>query len=146
MKASDLIKQQVEHARRQAERAEMPREGGWGGGAGGGGLVTQFVFKSMGEDHIVCREWDGSAEGPDDVLIAKPLAIRQHYAGGTAAAYVTPTRRLVGIVSQTVFPPYRVNDLIYAARSSNGTGVTVAGVAVDWVELIGRVWVESCPT
>jgi hypothetical protein len=144
MKVTGLVNQQIEHARRQAERAETPRTGGWDGSAAGGGLVTQFRYKSMGENHIVCREFDGTTEGTSDVLIAKPLAIRQSYAGGVTATYTSPTQRTVSGQAQTVFPPYRVDDLIYAARSSNGVGVSVSSAALDWVELPGRTWVEAC--
>ena len=91
----------------------------------------QFRFKSIADDHIVCRTWDGATEGGADVLVAKPPVLRGD--GET---------RTVNGEDQDVFPPYAVNDLIYAIKPRGGTGLS----SVLWqdINVDARRWSAVC--
>jgi hypothetical protein len=94
-------------------------------GKGGTGLGL-FRFKSMQNDYLVCRSWNGTVEGTQDVYIAKPpklrFSISTETIDGVVVAYsgygpLTQTRNASGggnSESQVIVPRYLVNDLIYA--------------------------------
>lgn len=134
------------------------------GGGGDGGMVKRYRFKARGQDPrsgvpyatqhkadwIVCREWDGTTEGGEDVKIALPYQLRRSPWDGmtiaiakefpTASVDVTYTyqsnsyRKAVnGTLTeyQEIVPRYRLNDEIYAMESENGTGVSYPTVDPD---------------
>ena len=41
------------------------------GSGGGGGASGPYRVKDVEDDYLVCRTWDGTSEGTDDVYIAK---------------------------------------------------------------------------
>ena len=88
------------------------------------------------DNYVVCRTWNGAQEGSVDVAVAKPVELR----GWTA------TRTLNGI-DETIKPAYGVNELVYAVRVYNGTGVSDdASNTIYWLDTnnAGRRWAEAC--
>lgn len=45
-------------------------------GRGSSVSVTQFKLRFVEDDYLVCREWDGTTLGTEDVYIAKPYKLR----------------------------------------------------------------------
>jgi hypothetical protein len=135
------------------------------GGAGESGLVKQFRVKSVQNDHLVCREFDGTTEGLVDVLVTKPFDLRRTGWHGQAVVYVlepfpaspgtltitysfvSPVYRIAtatnGVVEhQIIIPRYLPNrSIVFACKSENGTGVS----GVEWIDLNdeGRAWSEA---
>jgi len=87
-----------------------------------------YHFKSMEDDYLVCRTWDGENEGDEDINISKPTKLRFSITSETidsdAVSYSsydtsTQTRNADdGSTSedQVIVPRYLVNDVIYAIR------------------------------
>lgn len=96
--------------------------------------VTQYRYKSMAGDYIVCKTWDGVDEGTDSVTIAKPYLLRRTPFDGETRndityAYTSDFERTATNVDedeeeQVIVPSYVVDDLIYA------TGGIVGGTDV----------------
>jgi hypothetical protein len=116
-----------------------------------GAPVLRLRYKSMGQDHIVCREWDGANEGSIDVLVAKSWLLRQSTSArtGYTLAYTDPASRTStktadgSTESQVVVPSFVLNDEIWAISAD--TGVTVGGEAVEFLDLNcdARLWMKS---
>lgn len=115
--------------------------------------MAMYRFKSMASNHIICRTWDGSTEGTEDVLIAKPYLLRRTPFDGETRGFVTYaynsdiTRTAwddpEDIDNQVISPAYVINDIIYATRSiEGGTAVTVTAETIEWLDINadGRVW------
>lgn len=125
------------------------------------GVVKQFRIKSIQNDYFVCREFDGTSEGEDDVNVAKAWELRRTpfhnqtfsviipaYPGspGTVQigyAYQTATYRIATIATATehqiVLETYIPNTtVIFASQAENGTGVSDA----EWIDLNlgGHAW------
>jgi hypothetical protein len=100
-------------------------------GAGGGGRteLSLYRFKSMEDDWLVCRTWDGKNEGGKDILIAKPtklqFSIDKETIDGVEVDYSdydTDAQTRVassGVApnvtqeTQVIVPRYLMDDLIY---------------------------------
>lgn len=121
--------------------------------AGGGGSFSLHRFKSIQAEYLVCRTWDGTTEGTEDVNIAKPYLLRQSITSrtmhGTPITYTYPggatsqTRQATGSGrTETGFitEAYVVNDIIWAVRAT--TLVTVSGTALSLLDanVDGRCW------
>jgi len=120
--------------------------------------VRQFRIKSIDLDFMICREWNGTAEGDADFIIAKPPLLRASVTERTfgvltatySAVNSTGTQRTATVggdsETQVVIPSYEVDDVVYAIRNvKGGTGATREelgnDIAVDWLELNqGRAW------
>lgn len=127
-----------------------------------GSSVTQYRLKSVQNDYLVCRLFDGTTEGDDDVSIAKPFELR--YTGwhgvtityplesviGTSQAvtysYQTSTYRIANTTEhQGIRPIYVPNQsIIYAASVTNGTGVsdTTGEISLIDLNVAGRAWAK----
>jgi hypothetical protein len=124
--------------------------------------IKQYRVKTVASDHLVCREFDGTTEGPDSIAIARPFNLRraiwrdapisyplESYPGGGGTAvvsysYISAVYRTATIGTliehQVVIPRYVPNfSIIFATQPDNGTGV---GLAPDWLDLNvdGRAW------
>lgn len=118
-----------------------------------GALVgsARFRLKSVASDHLVCRSWDGAAEGAVDVLVAKSFLLRKtpfdgQSRNGVAYVYTTDVERVAdngtATETQVVVEPYVVGDEVYATRQPlRGTGVE----GVDWLDdnRDGRAWAKK---
>lgn len=125
----------------------------------GGSSVKQFRVKSVQDDYITCRSWDGTNEGSEDVKIAKPFELRKTGWHGVTVSYTLETTGATRPVTysylssvyrtatsgstvewEAIRPPYVPNkSVIYAAKSTNGTGVTDAP---EWVEMSSRAFAK----
>lgn len=100
--------------------------------------VCQFRVKSVHDDHLVCRRWNGTEEGATDVLVAKPWCLRKNGQRLPGCVYnftgvQTRTVTLGSVVeTQDIIPTYQTDDVIFCSRPVNGTGVTVDGEKVRW--------------
>ena len=123
--------------------------------------VKMFRVITIADDSFVAAESDGVTDSSTQVTIAKPYKLRRTpfhgmtlaFTFGTTAysiayAYTAVGYRTATILApvaqagserQAIIPLYRAGaDLIFAATSENGTGVTGA----DWIDLNadGRAW------
>lgn len=120
---------------------------------GGIGIAT-YRFKSQQNDYIVCRAWQGSAEGTTDVKIAKPpelwFSVTSETLYGTAFTYsaydLTGQSRTAtwsgGTENQRIVRPYVLNDLIWAIRANSF--VTASGETIKLIDLnrAARAWTQ----
>lgn len=134
----------------RAQLSEIPVRFPTPGSKGVGSEIQQFVFKSQQPNWIVCRTWDGLAEGANDVKVVKPWELRPYVFSGrtysidsvTRVLYTYPandqrqliTQRFSGGVwteqsrtTETVYPPWNLvtigaeRGLIYAFKPVGGT-------------------------
>lgn len=134
------------------------------GGKAAEAVITQcFHIKSINNDYLTCRTWDGSNEGGEDVYVAKDIYFRLSYTSividsttYTFTSYTNNQRTSTsGAVSQVevVYPRYDVYSTPSAgvtpvgtiwAQTSNYTGVTVSDEPVTWIEVApSRVWIKK---
>lgn len=124
-----------------------------GGPAGAWGVDrARFRVKSIENDYLVCRTYDGTTEGADDINVAKPWDLRRTPFHGVAVNGITCTYSSAiarsatngtTTESQVITPPYFVNCEIWAfVASGGGTGVTVSSEQLVWqdVNVSGRAW------
>lgn len=119
--------------------------------------LAAFVVKSVGDDHLGCKHWDGTTEGDDTINVAKPYLLRRTpFDGNTVAgatyAYSSAIARTVtiGVVveSQEIVPVYQGasgsygGDIIYAASGVQHEPTDDDDAIVVWVDLNldGRSW------
>ena len=128
---------------------------------------TRFRVKSVQGDYITCHTWDGSTEGSTNVLIAKPPNLRHsitsqtinslsitysgHNIDGGKCTRTASATWEGGTITQNemVLPPWQIAGTsvaaeIWADEPTGGTGVTVSGNALTWIDknLDGRAWYQ----
>lgn len=110
-------------------------------------------------DYLVCRTWDGTTLGSEDVNVAKPYHLRRgpfhgQTINGVTYTYITAQRRTLTHTTLTpatatseefVTPPYAVNDQILAVEPQGGpTGGSVtsslSGATWEDINNAGRIW------
>lgn len=123
----------------------------------GGGGAERFRVKSVQGDYVTCRTWDGTTEGGTDIKIAKPPKLRHSVTSesieGVTISYSYSTRSnnndgqrtaSASGASQTeiIMPVYITNDVIFATKPLRGTGVSVSGTPLEYLDLNvdGRAW------
>jgi hypothetical protein len=124
---------------------------------------TRMRVQSVSGDYLVCKSWDGSAEGAS-VNVAKTPELRhsvtsQVIEGVTVSfAYASRTNNLDGKRTATgsgyadqveiVIPVYMDDDSslceIWADQPAGGTGVSVGGTPLIWMDTNrnGRAWCQ----
>lgn len=76
--------------------------------AAAGSIIRRFKVKSTTTDWLVCRLWDGTTEGANDIKVARAFPDRINYP---------------------------VNRVIYATQPTGGTGITDGdGAPVTWLD------------
>jgi len=134
------------------------------GPGGGGASVAMYRLKSVQDDHLTCRSWDGTTEGTSDIFVAKVHKLRHSITTETIETVVylytyetgpanTPTIsnkvRLAKVgateIERTIVTPeWLVNDLIYAVAANTGVFRTPGPPKADPVSLLmlgdGRAW------
>lgn len=147
----------------------LPKGGGSDTSTQSGGGATRYRVKSVEDDYTTCRTWDGSTEGASDVLIAKPPELRHSltsqtikndlgnnqsvtYSGfGIVGGKCTRTAAASGYANQgeIVLPQYilagtTADAEIWADEPVGGTGVTVSGNELTWMDTnrAGRKWCQ----
>lgn len=123
-------------------------------GSGSGSLAC-YKVKSDGGNYLVCRTWNGTAEGPTDVNVAKPHGARQPASetlGGVTYNYTYSSgpdslndQRESDDGStqedQIVTPLWTVDGLIQVMQT-NFSGVTVSSADLKLIEVSARCWAK----
>jgi hypothetical protein len=129
-------------------------------GGGGRSELSLYRFKSMEDDWIVCRSWDGTNEGDKDIQIAKPYKLQfsivtetiddtvvtysawdtdaqtRHASSGDAPNTIEE--------DQVIVPRYLVDDLIYVfpaktlIKDDNDKDLGLIDMNLD-----GRAWAAT---
>lgn len=114
-----------------------------------GSAVTTYRFKSMGDDVINCKLWDGTNELGSLVEVNKPWKLRFTVTAETvdtvpitydAHSAANQTRDAhVGVDSETqvIVPRYLVNDIVYAVDDPLDPGVKID------INIDGRAWAKK---
>jgi hypothetical protein len=143
----------AEQARQDQARDALPRRSGYPFAES---PVVRFRVKSVANDYLTCRTWDGTDEGADDYRVAKPTLLRHvknNYQGlanltTVDAQSVTADPTAAGDPDEdwVVTRAYVVDGEIFACIPQGGAGLTVDGQDVIWmdVNVDGRVWAIEC--
>jgi len=122
-----------------------------GDAAGGGDAAgsSPFRVKSIQNDYLTCRTWDGTTDGSTDVYVAKPFLLRHALANySTISSFTTVNSQQATVIAIAdsvtytwrVVMPYAVNDVIWAHRTTLGD-VTVSSQPVTWEDDAKcRIW------
>jgi len=129
------------------------------GEPGAGIRISTYRYKSHEEEHIICRSWNGTTEGTEDVKIAKPHELRYSIESAeigavfvTYSGYDVLGQQRIATPSggtaetQLITPRYIPDRLIFAVSAF--TDVTIEGdIPEDDEELTlidlnvgGRAW------
>lgn len=125
-------------------------------------VARRFIVKSVASDYLVCRYYDGQAEGSVDVYVAKPALFRGSLASQTIGSLVvtfsgysedaqSKTAAASGEDDENwkVTPEWIAEQQIWAINVAavGGTGVTYENangvdVPIVWIDdnRDGRVW------
>lgn len=111
--------------------------------------LTTMRIKTLHNDYLTCRTWDGVNEGSVDMRVAKPWKLRHVAANYPDVTSVTTTNTnamtATGTPTEDVVIPdqlaYAINDVIYAQHVGY-TGVTVASEPLQWIDtnVDARAW------
>jgi len=130
--------------------------------AGIAASIQQYRITAIFDDYLEARTWNGTSQG-SAVKIAKPWRLRKTGWDGVTVTYdfngtsvplryayssVRPGYRtathttLLTVENQAIIPVYSLNDILYATEPTGGTLVTVAAVALTWLDLNvdARAW------
>ena len=111
--------------------------------------LRSLRYKSGGDNHIVCRDWDGTTEGNVDVLVAMDPQLQKQLVG-TGYTYSNFQNRTRDSDSRAEFinPAYVTNVILFAMPVSHkGVIVGTGDAAVDvvWLEISpSRHWSKAC--
>ncbi|HOJ76396.1 MAG TPA: hypothetical protein PLL65_20955 [Phycisphaerae bacterium] len=114
------------------------------------GGAARLRYKSMGDNHLVCRTWNGTTEGTTDITVAKPYLLREsttrtgytyNYTGDQARTSTKTSDS--STEDQVIVPEFVLNDQIWAI--STDTGVTVGTTPVKYLDLNvdARAWAKK---
>lgn len=134
---------------------------------GGGNSSQRYKIVTIHDNHLKCHTWDGTTEGSDAILIAKPTELQvgpslsrtitrwNFVSGANITITMTATTGFdihdpsviasaTGLSSENwyITPGYEVGGVIYADSPSGGTGVSVSGTALTLMDdnRMGREW------
>lgn len=129
-------------------------------GGAGAGVVRQMVIAAIHDDYLVCRDWDGHAEGETDVEVARPWELQRTPWDGESRTIdgVTYSYTYADAASRTksaddqdeeqvIVPPYFVGAVIQAAALISGHAASHGEDPVTLVRLIdtnnaARAWAQ----
>lgn len=115
----------------------------------------RFRVKEVLGDYLRCRPFNGNAEEAQDFLVAKPPLLQRTpfdglERGGIGYVYTSNEERTAtktadsNTETQIVIPGYMVDDILIAVTPiEGGTGVTVNGKAVVWMDTSARMWAKK---
>lgn len=128
---------------------------------------VRMVVKSVSDDHLICRLWDGFTEGTVDIKVAKPYILRKTpfhsktltVNGNTLTySYTSGTQRTVtkgsNSETQVIIPGYVATgsgyqgNQIYVIRCDSGVILNPGQQAEERLTLMdvnadGRMWAKS---
>lgn len=142
-------------ATRTPPRAEERRVGN--PTAAAAGSAQQMKVQTIEDDYLICKTWDGAAEGGTSINVAKPMVLRKASAwpngSGSYGSWGTGGQTRTDTSTdpdetQAVVVPYVTSgagQIITAFRPQGGTGLTVGGVPVAWEDCNndGRAWCKT---
>lgn len=116
----------------------------------GGTGVSPYRIKSIHNDYLTCRSWNGTTDGTTDVLIAKPFLLRHvsnNYPWIDTSSLATVNAQEVTVdVSSVEYTwrvtlPYAVDEVIWATATSLGD-VSVSGtpLTLEDTNRAGHAW------
>lgn len=129
--------------------------------------IARLRVKSVNDDHLVCRTWDGTTEGTTDINVAKPYVLRKTpYHGKTITfngvaltfTYTNGFTRTVaksgGSETQIIIPAYTGTgtgyggEEIYAAFAPTGLKINAGQSNEEIIGLTdmnydGRMWCKQ---
>lgn len=129
--------------------------------------LKRYVVKSVSDDHLVCRTWDGVTEGAADVKVAKPFILRKTpFHGKTLTvngntltySYTSGTQRTVtkgsNSETQVIIPGYVATgsgyqgNQIYVIRCDSGVILNPGQQTEERLTLMdvnadGRMWAKQ---
>jgi hypothetical protein len=133
-----------------------------GGASTPAASIQQYRITAIFDDYLEARTWDGTTQGSTAIKIAKPWRLRKtgwhgvtitynfngtlfpiRYTYLATAGYRTALHTGTNATeNQAIIPVYSVNDILYATEPTGGTLVTVAAVALTWLDLNvdARAW------
>lgn len=115
-----------------------------GGKGGGGATASEYRLKSVQDDYVVARTWDGTNEGSTDIYIAKPYRLRisltsedgYSYTYGGSHPNKSRTKTLGGDSEvEYAIPRWVVNEVISAMPAQTSV-TTIEGHGSKRVTLI----------
>lgn len=130
---------------------------------------VRMVVKSVSDDHLVCRLWDGFTEGTVDIKVAKPWDLRKKPFHGktrtigsntftynyTSATERTVTKSTSGSETQIIIPQYVATgevafkgNEIWAARCDTGVILNEGQsneerLSIMDANIAGRCWAKK---
>lgn len=126
------------------------------------GGIARLRVKSVQDDHLVCRTWDGTTEGTYDIKVAKPPTLRKTpYHGKTITfngsaltfSYSNGFTRTVtkgtSTETQIIVPAYTGTGAGYGGEEIYAeycpTGLLIGGEVVGLVDknIDGRQWAKQ---
>ena len=133
------------------------------GGGASGKEIQQYKIVSIQDDYITCQTWDGTTQGTDNVLLAKPYRLRKTPWDGVTVTYdfngttysilytylATPGFRTAQVTTggnqttenQAIIPIYQVGDIVYGSNPEGGTetfvGSEITGLDIN---VDARAW------
>lgn len=119
------------------------------------GRSKRFQLVSVENDYLVAVVLDGAGAGALEYKIAKPYLLRRspfdgNSRNGVSYSYTNNTTRTASKAGETditevVVPYYVAGDELYASRVFGGTGVTVDGVDLVFLDdnRDARAWAEQ---
>lgn len=122
-------------------------------GVAGGAKVKRLRYKSMhsGGDVLVCRTWDGTTEGSEDIYVAKPYLLQESTEARTGYSYeYTDEQDRTSLKDedsttedQVIVPAYVEDDELWCVKAN--TGITVGSESVQYIDLNidARMWMRS---
>jgi hypothetical protein len=115
--------------------------------------TRRFRVKTISDNHLVCRTWDGTNEGTTDIKVAKPWLLRYSTAARTGYSYSawgsdkqtrTSTKAADSSTeAQAVVPLYVANDEIWAVSCDTGVTVSSEKLSLLDLNLDARLWMKA---
>jgi len=125
------------------------------GGGSGSGEVQMLRLKSVQDDYLTCRSWDGTTEGGTDIFVAKAYknrcSLTSESVYGVAHNYTyangpdSMNRKRddsafgYGVETQRIIPPWCLNDVIFAIKVKK-SGVQKDGTELTLLDIHLRPW------
>lgn len=115
-------------------------------------MIARFVITEVAGDYLVCREFDGTQQGDQNVFVAKPPLLRNSLGSRASITYTyanvdeRTADNSAETEDQVVVPSYAVDDEIYAVRGLvRGSGVLSdpgGTQKIEWLDLNldARAW------
>lgn len=152
----DRVNRSLRTSERQVETYRIPK------GSPLSSKPRSFIVISESYDYLTCHTWDGTTEGTDDVLVAKPWFLRRapfegYERNGCTFAYTGVSSRTVTRTSdlstedQVILPSYEPKsaswpgDVIWAISATTLAFANPPNDPISLLEVFSaRQWCANC--